>query len=611
MDVETIHEAAGPILLLAGPGTGKTHRLAKRIKFLAQQKQVKPEEMTVVTFTSAAAQNMRARLSDDAKEELHVPYRQQPKLICTLHSLGYRVIRENHVLAGVAEDPQVITDDRLRSILVGDAAQLAGQARESSRLTVQCRQHGRCVPAPGDPKCATCETYRAILKACSAVDHDEQVLLACKLLREHPDVLRKYQLSARHLLIDEYQDINAAQFELIRLLADGQCDGLFVVGDDDQSIYSWRGGSPEYIRRFKADFGPDAVVVPLSRSFRCHSHVLEGALAVVERFDPNRLPKSPFEYKMPDGPKIVVHNAPSDAKEAKLVKAVVQDAGPSQDVLVLYPTRLFLPAIVKELRAAQIPFSAPTIQPGAGLPLVATLASWLANPADSLAFRRCLEAYLDGPASGLPSSKARKPEKLRERESAFAVVSSLWRTVLAGTAASLWDALAAAKDTGPVNTPVYTAFSRLLELHQSRRDVGPFAAEVSGVLSPWRTTDDLLDEAASWVEMASEGRDATPGGSVRLMTFQAAKGLEAKVVCAIGLEEGVVPRDDADLSEQARLFFVSMTRAVNELHLFHARKRDGAVVLRDQFKDGARDIARSRFLDALSAIHAEKRFHPA
>jgi len=230
------------------------------------------------------------------------------------------------------------------------------------------------------------------------VDHDEQVLLACQILKNNPDVLAKYRALTRHLLVDEYQDINAAQFGLIRLLSDGQRDGLFVVGDDDQSIYSWRGGSPEYIRRFKDDFSPDARVVPLSESFRCHRHVLEGAIAVVEQFDRGRLPKGTFQYKIPDGPRIVIHNAPSDAKEAKLVRRIVQDALPSQDVLVLFPTRLFLRAIAQELRAAQIPFSAPLSLPGTGLPLVSVLGAWLADPSDSLSFRQCLEAFQIGRA---------------------------------------------------------------------------------------------------------------------------------------------------------------------------------------------------------------------
>ena len=121
------------------------------------------------------------------------------------------------------------------------------------------------------------------------LDHDDQILIACNVLTSNPDLLIKYQSQCKHLLVDEYQDINDAQFQLIKLLTKGQREGLFVVGDDDQSIYSWRGGSPEFIRRFEDDFGDNATVELLQVSFRCHRHVLEGSTCVVSKFDSNRL----------------------------------------------------------------------------------------------------------------------------------------------------------------------------------------------------------------------------------------------------------------------------------------------------------------------------------
>lgn len=611
MSLDAVHELAGPILILAGPGTGKTYTLARRIKYLIEQMQVPPEQITVVTFTGAAAQNMRDRLSDDSKPELYVPYSQQPKLICTLHSFGFRVIRENAAKTGLGENPRVITDERLRTILIADAAQLTGHRRESWRQVAECRQFGNCRPSDNEPKCLICSTYCEILRACCAVDHDEQVLLACRILRDNPDILNRYRPATRHLLVDEYQDINAAQFELIRLMSDGQLDGLFVVGDDDQSIYSWRGGSPEHIRRFEADFGPDATTVPLSKSFRCHPHVLEGALRVVERFDPGRRPKASFEYKTPDGPKIQIHNAPSDAKEAKLVRGIIEQALPSQDVLVLLPTRQFLRAIAQELRAAHIPFCAPLSVPGTGLPLVSVLSSWLADPSDSLSLRRCLEACLDSPASGLPSGRVRKSEKIEEREDAFRAISGLWRKVLDGINTSLWDALVTAKDDHRTTQTAWASLSGLLDLYAAQGDPGAFSGKLFTELSPWRKVMDFLEESTSWVDLASQAYAWVQGPTVRLMTFQGAKGLEAKVVCVIGLEDGVIPKDGSNVPEQARLLFVSMTRAINELHLFHARKRLGAVVLRDQYKGGKPDTERSRFLDVIPREHAETLFHRA
>lgn len=613
MNSDDLHTIRGPALLLAGPGTGKTYRLAMRIKHLIEQVGVAPQEITVITFTAPAAKNMRDKISDETRPELYLPYRSQPKAITTMHSLGFRVLRENAADLGLDENLNVVSDDYLRSVLIGDAAQLAGFTREDGRETGLCRQFGDCRPDDDSPKCTICRKYKDILRSCSAVDYDEQILLACSLFRDRPDILERYRASCRHLLVDEYQDINAAQHELICLLSNGQREGLFVVGDDDQSIYSWRGGSPEFIRRFAEDFGPESTVRPLLKSYRCHRHVLEGALHVVEQFDPGRLPKGEFEYHVEDGPKIQIHNTPSDEKEAMAVRRVIEGALPSQDVLVLYPQRQFATAIIDTLRVAQIPFSSVASLPGSGLPLVATLSIWLRAPGASLSFRRCLQAFLESPASGLPSRKVRKAEKKQQREDAFRLFSNLWRDVLAGDNESLWVSLSARSEMQAYSA-AFAAFSALLSSFEEGGSLSEFSASVTESLAPWSNIPEFLREVISWVELGSEGTTFGQPPNVRVMSFQAAKGLEAKVVCVLGAEEGIIPRqeDDEFLAEQSRLFFVSMTRAINELHLFHARKRSGAVVHRTIYRNGKPpDIRRSRFIEAIPDANAEGVFHRA
>jgi superfamily I DNA/RNA helicase len=366
-------------------------------------------------------------------------------------------------------------------------------------------------------------------------------------------------------------------------------------------------------RRFEADFGPDATVTPLLKSYRCHRHVLEGAMRVVEKFDPARLPKGEFEYKTEDGPKIQIHNAPSDEKEAIAVRRVIEGALPSQDILVLYPQRQFATAIIDKLRAAKIPFSAASSLPGSGLPLITTLNNWLRTPDDSLSFRRCLQAFLESPASGVPSTRARKPEKREERERALHLISDLWRDVLTGDATSLWAALRTRQDQASYAS-AFKAFSALGILCANEKSLSAFFRGVAESLAPWRKISDFLSEVTSWVELSSQGATFGQPPNVRIMSFQAAKGLEAKVVCVLGLEDGIMPRDgdDESLAEQSRLLFVSMTRAINELHLFHARKRSGAVVHHNIYKNGKPpDIRRSRFIDVIPNSNADKVFHPA
>jgi len=609
---DELHKIPGPLLLLAGPGTGKTYQLAKRIKYLLEEKKIAPENITVITFTVPAVRNMYERISDVNKPDLYVPREKQPKMICTMHSLGYRILREKGSDFGLNKEARVVYSDRLRDILVGDAAQLAGFHRDDGKGTAKCRQFSNCTPS-GDRKCKICRQYREILKSCSAIDYDDQILLACKILKEDSQLLEKYRSYCKHLLVDEYQDINAGQFELIYLLSEEQREGLFVVGDDDQSIYSWRGGSPEFIRRFEKDFGDKARIKTLRKSFRCHPQILEGAISVVKEYDKDRLPKDEFEYEVEKGDKIKIHNVPSDEKEAKILRAIIERALPSRTVLILVPHRGFGSAIVEELRKARIRYSAPLILPREGLPLISVLSQWLRNDSDSLSFRECLEALLDNPKFGIPSKRSRKPEKLEKRENAFLTISNLWSLVIRKSVDSLWKALELEKDNHKLYSKVFSAFDKLRSLNDSQGDPADFIAEIVRMLVPWKKPQAFLDEIDSWVETSGAVNGMTQSGSVQLMTLQGAKGLEADIVCVVGLEEGILPRSDSfgDIAEQSRLMFVSMTRAIEELHLFHARKRSGAIMFRQIYTKDKPDIRQSRFIDSIPDEYKEFEYHSA
>jgi DNA helicase II / ATP-dependent DNA helicase PcrA len=611
---DDLHKLPGPVLLLAGPGTGKTYSLAKRIKFLVEELEVPPGNITVITFTAAAAKNMRDRISDMTKPDLFLPYKKQPPSIRTMHSLGYKIVRENVSSIGLENIITVVTSDRLRNILVGDAAQLAGYDRDDGQETARCRQFGAC-KSSNEKKCYICSKYQAILRSCSAIDYAEQILLACNILKQDPDLLAKYQAQCRHLLVDEYQDINAAQFELIMLLSKGQRDGLFVVGDDDQSIYSWRGGSPQFIRKFKEDFGRQAQIAVLRKSFRCHKHILEGSISIVKHFDAERRSKNEFEYHREEGPKVEIHNTPSDQQEAARVRSIVERALPSLDVLILFPHRGFAKVVAQQLRYAGINFAAPLTLPGEGLPLIAILSKWLRNSHDSLAFREILEAFIDNPSLGIPSRKVRTPEKKEQRKAEFKKVSSLWEWVIKKSTLSLWDTVDHEKENDRLYSLIFSAFSDLIALHQKTQDPANFAAKVISTIVPWKETQDFLEEIDTWVEASGQWSSFSRGSDVQLMTLQGAKGLEAKVVCVIGLEEGILPRADSsekDLAEQSRLIFVSMTRASEEFHLFHARKRSGSLIFRSPYKKGGTpDIQKSRFLNFIPNEHREARYHRA
>jgi DNA helicase-2/ATP-dependent DNA helicase PcrA len=581
-----IYEQPGPILLLAGPGTGKTYRIAQRIKFLCETNSIPRENVTVITFTAAAARNMHERISNSSKPEIYTPPNLQPKLIRTMHSLGFKIISENSDFLGYDESIKVISSDSARSTLIGDAAQLSGFKRDEAYNTIQCRQYGDCQPED-DTKCEICTKYRELLKACSAVDYDDQILLANNVLKSKPEVLSNYKKKCQHLLIDEYQDINAGQFELISLLTEGQTNGLFAVGDDDQSIYSWRGGTPKYIRRFSQYYGRDSKIIPLLKSYRCPKFILESALAIVKVHDERRLEKGDFEYINKFDGTVKVHNVASDNKEAILIKSIIKRSLPSKKILVLIPRRPFGKILIDLLKESKINFYAPLNNPGEGLPIIKLFSTWIQDTDDSVSLRQIISALIENKEFGVPSSRARKQEKLEMREDALRLVSELWSDILNNKVDNLWASLAKNIKKGELLEKLHNALFTLLKSYENQSNVQDFVSNLLQILLLWNCNKDFLDEVVAWIDLTNYLSSQTAEPGVEIMTFQGAKGLEADVVCLIGMENGILPKDietPGRIPEESRLMLVSMTRAKEELHIFHARTRAGSVMYSQTFK---------------------------
>jgi superfamily I DNA/RNA helicase len=606
-----IHEQKGPILLLAGPGTGKTYRIAQRIKFLCEKESIPRDNVTVITFTSAAARNMHERISNSSKPIIYTPPVLQPRLICTMHSLGFKIIGENSNHLGYSESIQVLSSDVAKSTLIQDASQLSGHERDQAVDTIYCRQHGRCRPVD-EPKCSICSKYREILKSCNYIDYDDQILLANQILKEKPEVLESYKKKCEHLLIDEYQDINAGQFELIRLLTDGQEEGLFVVGDDDQSIYSWRGGTPNYIRRFRRYFGEQAKIYPLLRSFRCPKFILESALAVVESHDEERLEKGEFEYENKIEGEIKIHNVGSDRREAEHIRKIIKRSLPAKKVLVLVPGRRFATILIELLKQNNISFYSPQNDPGDGLPIIKLLSNWIQDNADSISLRLILSKLIENKDFGVPSTKARNREQLQKRETSLKLISDFWQDVLSNKREDLWDSIRHNNTTEPLLANLYEAIMSLLESYENQSDIQTFLSNVLANLKLWKSNKEFLDEIVSWIDLTKYLTNQTTEPGVQIMTLQGAKGLEADVVCIIGMENGILPRNTDDASnipEESRLMLVSMTRAIEELHIFHARTRSGSVMYAPTIKGGRPTIEQSIFIGDIPEEYIERQYH--
>lgn len=400
----------GPTLVLAGPGTGKTHSLGLRIKWLVEEKDVNPKTITVITFTTEAARNMRLRLSDEGKKDVYMPKEQQPGTIRTMHSLGHEIIRRSLDAVGLKEDFRVVESDDLREALFGDAAQLLDCDRALGKKARDARMKAETMP-PESPEARVCEQYSRILRACNAIDYDDQIGLAFKLLQENEELLQEYQERATHLLVDEYQDINRDQFVLIRLLSAKSLEGLYVVGDDDQSIYGFRGGSPAFIRSFRKDLRENASVPSLPGCRRCPPKVLAGALGVAKKYNDGRLSKpDPSALKTDEAP-ILLYDIPSDEREAGIIAGICRDALPKGEVLILIPTGKFAEPIKRVLRRSRIQYECRSVIDDEGLTQLGRAFDFLSSPDDSLPLRECIRWLCENGSLSIPGRRARKAEK--------------------------------------------------------------------------------------------------------------------------------------------------------------------------------------------------------
>ena len=285
-DVDPALIFPGPVALVAGPGSGKTSRLALRIQNLVLERKVDPATITVITFTREAARNMKQRITPPAKKgmpDYTLPLDQHPSSICTMHSLGQTIIAEEAKRLNIRPDFRLLPP-QMREVIFEDAARLC---RKDGHFGRTCADRKAKSGSPVDElQRLVFLQYDQILRASNAIDYDDQIILACRILREHQDVRAAWRTKATHLLVDEFQDINEPQLELITLLAGNPASGLFVVGDDDQSIYSFRGSNPDYIREFPKHFAGGRIVA-IPDCYRCQPHVINAAHSFIGKFNAN------------------------------------------------------------------------------------------------------------------------------------------------------------------------------------------------------------------------------------------------------------------------------------------------------------------------------------
>ena len=534
-------EYPGPILLLAGPGTGKTWQLAMRVKYLVEQRGATPDQMAIITFTNEAARNMRERLT---KDDLAIPSANVPGRICTMHSLGNTIVGSTPGMFKLQKEYDVLHEPAPRVVLLQDAATIAGYGRDSWRLADECRRKGSCQPDYEADRCRICREYKALLRKCDRVDYDDQILLACEALKADAGLLAEWQGRSHYLLVDEYQDINEAQCELIQLLSAGHPEGLFAVGDDDQSIYSFRGGSPKYIREFGKYFGEQSKIGRLAKSWRCPEHILLGARAVIATYYPESVPKPDptFSDKMEENNKIVFHDVPSDQWEANIIAGIAEEKIKSGSVTVIIPNGKYLPCIKQALRRRRLDFSYKSDIDPTGIVRFAVLADWAENPDGSIALRYLLDLIIENHDSLTKKVDVADGKITAKRIAASELIAGLWADVSEGTClyAALRDRAAADGADGflsALQACLDEGKHLLVETGTKRTGLAPFLNICGLLVAPGKHASGVIDAVREWREERFASQRSSSYAPVNIYNMPSSKGLQGDVVMVIGLSK--------------------------------------------------------------------------
>jgi len=571
---EIVTNFSSPTIVLAGPGAGKTYLLADRIKRLLD-KAVDKNTITVLTFGKDARDNMYKKLTDP-NGDFRIKPNKLPH-ISTMHSLGLKIVKEKpHNVNLIKKELETQDDDKIKQLMYRDAALILNLTESDSKEAIECKQYGDCEEKPREKKCNICRKYREIMSKCNYIDFDDQILFACKILENNSDILKKYQSQAEHLLIDEYQDINTAQFRLIELLSRKSRNGLFAVGDDAQNIYAFRGCDPKFILHFDENF-PGAETPPLANSRRCHEKIMEDAFKVIEKYyaDWSGIPE--LTYYVESGDKPYIWQFPSELAEAKMVARIARYFIPKKTVLILAPKKEFFPLISNALNSYNVPHECPVDLLPKQIGIIKHFINWIINPYSNFKTRLVIEDLINSKGiakvPGAKKDSRSSPETIQKRIIAETKIAKLWELI--GKENSLFSAI---KNLVKSNQNLLHIKNSLLGLLNSynnfkRRNKGEFLKQLSIITGIWCNPSKFAEDINNIFELIQSRRPIGPGYA-ELKTMRKAKGLEADIVMIVGLENDIVPNPKSDnIAEEARLFYVSMTRAKEKLYLFHSYKR--------------------------------------
>jgi len=590
----------GHVLVLAGAGSGKTRVLTERIAYLIRERSVSPERILAFTFTNKAAGEMRSRV------EGLLGRRGIPLWVGTFHATGVRILRREAKHIGFKNDFAIFDEDDSGQ-LIRNCIKKQGWGLDENPVYPFRNRISRWKNALVPPEEAVREAsdlfeekaaaiyaaYAKGLKKCNAFDFDDLITRVVELFTAHPKIKERYSRQFLHVLVDEFQDTNTIQMVMIDALA-SRHGNLFVVGDEDQSIYGWRGATVENILQFDRVY-EDAVVVKLEENYRSTNRILEAANHVIVN-NIGRRGKRLFSRKG-GGEFVRIAFAGDEMEEANLVREVIRgcirEGYRRSDMAVLYRTHAQSRALENALLRGSLPYQ---IIGGVRFYERKEIKDLLAylklinNPSDDVSFRRVVNVPRRGigavtlaaieRAAGegslleaLVSDESLDGLPRGQREKAAEFARLIYRFRLKAEKETVYDLLTGVmeairyrdyllEDRKTAETRIENVDELLVETQRfSSSAENPFLAEFLEEIALISDIDGLRSEE-----------------TVALMTLHNSKGLEYRVVMIAGLDEGLLPHyssfeDPAELEEERRLFYVGMTRAKERLYLFSAANR--------------------------------------
>ncbi|KAA0223530.1 DNA helicase [candidate division KSB1 bacterium] len=627
----------GPVLVLAGAGSGKTRVLTHRIAYLIQQNLVPAENILAVTFTNKAAQEMRERVQ---RSLANIPgqHTSTSKLwLGTFHSICARMLRLDADRLGFSRQFSIYdTEDQialLRRILEKMSVPHEHLSANQARHRISKAKNGFIHPEnyfdfyrPSQQEevlARVYEVYQQRLRENNAMDFDDLLLKPLLLFQQYPEILQNYQRRFRYILVDEFQDTNRAQYIWLKALA-GATRHLFVVGDDDQSIYRWRGAEVRNILDFENDF-PECKIFRLEQNYRSTANILAAAHSVIVN-NKNRMSKQLWTRRE-EGERVIVLAAANEYHEAETIHDKIREEFGRQsaegrnygrsfrDFAILYRTNAQSRLIEDVLRRNGIPYiiiGGLRFYERKEVKDILAYLRVIANPADGVSLRR----VINFPLRGIGDATINKLEQFAQSQQITTFQAVERAAEIASISAGLRNKILEfhrflnkymqLKNTLSLPEWCNALVDDLNLIQQLKQEdeqerienirelmlaISEFAAQ-----NPGATIDSFLERVALITDIDNWD---TKGNAVTLMTLHSAKGLEFPIVFIAGLEEGLFPllrgeenAQESDLEEERRLFYVGVTRAQEKLYLSYSQTRS-------RYGNGTHHCYPSRFLAEL------------